>query len=193
MLKLTETSPAQTFTEPVTLAVAKQFLRVPVLSPTDSEQDSEIEALIAAAREIAEGFQNRDLVDKQWDLTLDYFASVEIDLREQLSSVDLVRYKDSDGTSTDLTESTDYIVDLVKGLIRPPYGEDWPSFTAWPTSAVTIRFSTSPERVHENVKTGIKLLVSDWYYNRLPRGLSGDDIPMQIQALLRYGAVPRIY
>lgn len=193
MLKLTETSPAQTFTEPVTLAVAKQFLRVPVLSPTDSEQDSEIEALIAAAREIAEGFQNCDLVDKQWDLTLDYFASVEIDLREQLSSVDLVRYKDSDGTSTDLTESTDYIVDLVKGLIRPPYGEDWPSFTAWPTSAVTIRFSTSPERVHENVKTGIKLLVSDWYYNRLPRGLSGDDIPMQIQALLRYGAVPRIY
>lgn len=193
MLRLTDTSPAQTFTEPVTLAEAKEFLRVPEQSPTDSSEDAEIEGLIAAAREIAEGYQHVDLVAKQWDLTLGRFHLVEIPLRHELSTVDLVRYKDSDGTSTDLVENTGYIVDTVEALIRPPYGESWPSFTPWPTSAVTIRFSTSPARVHENVKVGIKLLVSDWYYNRLPRGLSGDDIPPQIQTLVSYGSIPRIH
>jgi len=189
MLTLTVTSPAQTFTEPVTLAQAKEFLRVPVLSPTDSAQDAEIESLITASREMAEGFQGRDLVGKQWDRTLDSFPSVEIELRRPLSTVDLVQYKDSDGTTTALTEDTDYIKDTSKGLIRPIYGGSWPSFTAWPTSAVTIRFSTSPERVHDNIKTGMKLLISDWYYNRLPRTVARDDIPMGIRALLSYGGL----
>jgi len=189
MLTLTATSPAQTFTEPVTLAQAKEFLRVPVLSPTDSAQDAEIESLITASREMAEGFQGRDLVGKQWDRTLDLFPGVEIELRRPLSTVDLVQYKDSDGATTALTESTDYIKDTSKGLIRPIYGGSWPSFTAWPTSAVTIRFSTSPERVHDNIKTGMKLLVSDWYYNRLPRTVARDDIPMGIRALLSYGGL----
>ena len=126
---------------------------------------------------------------KQWDRTLDSFPGVEIELRRPLSTVDLVQYKDSDGTTTALTEGTDYIKDTSKGLIRPIYDGSWPSFTAWPTSAVTIRFSTSPERVHDNVKTGMKLLVSDWYYNRLPRTVARDDIPMGIRALLSYGGL----
>ena len=193
MMELTVTSPAQTFTEPVTLAEAKDFLRVPTLSPTDSAQDASIEALISAGREIAEGYQNRDLVAKQWDLTLYDFRWNVIGLRHPLASVDLVRYKDSDGTSTDLTEGTDYIVDTVNATIQPAYGESWPSFTPWPSGAVTIRFSTSPQFTHETINAGILLLVSDWYYNRLPRGLSGDEIPMQIRVLLSYGAIPRIH
>ncbi len=61
-LTLTQTSPVQTFTEPLTLAEVQAYLGVPVLSLVDIESDTLIEAMISSAREVAEGMQGRDLV-----------------------------------------------------------------------------------------------------------------------------------
>src|SRR5918992_362236 len=95
-LNLTETSPAQPFDEPLTLEEVKAFLQIPERSPADAMEDLMIESFISAARDIAEFHQGRDLVEKQYDLSLPGFPCREIELRDGLSSVDLIQYRDSD-------------------------------------------------------------------------------------------------
>jgi uncharacterized phiE125 gp8 family phage protein len=166
---LTVTSPAQSFVEPITLSEAKAFLRLPEYSPTDAAADAMVSDFITAAREQAEMYQGRDLVEKQWDLSLDYFHGWEIRLREPLKSVDLITYKDSDGATHALAEGTDYIVDLARALIMPPYGETWPAFVAWPSSAVTIRFTTTAVAVTQSVLVGMRLLIMGWHSGQVPK------------------------
>lgn len=202
-LNLTVTSPVQTFAEPMTLAEAQAFLSVPVLSPVDSESDSLIEALISAARVQAEMLQGRDLVPKQWDLTLDEFCGECIALRPHLASVDLVRYRNSSGDYTTLTENTDFVVDTSKqpGIITPPYGSVWPVFTPWPSSAVLIRFTCGLQSTDAwwaehgpTVKMGMRYLISHWYTGRLPFELgasAAQEYPYTVTHMLSSGAVVR--
>src|SRR5690242_1921125 len=80
-LNLTDASPAQSFTEPVTVTEAKAACAIP---DGYGAHDEEIAGLIVAARVQAEILQNRDLVRKQWDLSLDYWNNVRIQLRAPL-------------------------------------------------------------------------------------------------------------
>lgn len=199
-ISLTVTSPPQSFTEPMTLEAAKKFLELPLRSPVDSAEDAMIEGFIVAAREVAEGCQNRDLVEKQYDLALDYFPG-EIELNSPLSSVDLVQYRDSDGNYTTVGAGTGYLVDTARSLLLPAYGESWPSFTAWPSSAVLVRFTsglaaTSPFWSNEGhrILIGMKMLISHWFTGRLPfePGAEIQEYPFTVTALLSFGAVPRV-
>jgi uncharacterized phiE125 gp8 family phage protein len=200
-LNLTVTSPPQSFTEPLTLAQAEHYLSLPTLSPVDAGRDALIESLITAARETAEAYQGRDLIPKQWDLTLEAFP-VEIELRAPLVTVDLVKYRDSSGTWTILAENTDYIADLSKhpGIIRPPYDGEWPSFTAWPTSPILIRFTSGYastdafwDDAGQRIRTGMKLLISHWFNSRdlMAAPGAGKEVPYSIEVLLGTGALPR--
>ena len=170
--KLTVTSPPQSPTEPLTVAVVKTILRIPT---ADTTKDSMIELYIVAARQLAETRQGRDLVGKQWDLTMDCFPRV-IETRDNLSTVDLLRYRDSDGNYTTLVQNTDYIVDTVQGLVMPPYGESWPSFTAWPSSAVLCRYTVAPPTIDEEIKLGMKFAISLWYNNGIPAELGASAV-----------------
>lgn len=212
---LTNSSPQQTFAEPLTLAEVKSFLELPERSPSDPTEDAMLEGMITAAREQAEVAQGRDLVQKQYDLLLDHiwhyawnesrhYASGEIFLRAPLVSVDLLRYRDSDGVEHDLTENTDYIVDLARGLIMPPYGESWASFTPWPSSAVLIRYTagygpTDPfwSNAGQRVLLGMKALISHWFVHRLPfdtiPGQTFGEFPFGVTALLGCGARRKVY
>lgn len=197
-LNLTVTSPVQTYSEPLTLAEVQAWLGVPQVG--DADGDDLINALISAAREQAEVLQGRDLIQKQWTLTLENFPPV-VELRAPLVSVQSVSYKDSDGTTTTLTANTDYIVDTSKqpGVIMPPYGESWPSFTAWPTSPITIAFtsgfaSTAAfwNEAGARVKLGMKMLISAWFNRRLPfepSNLAIQEMPFTVSALLSTGAL----
>lgn len=200
-LAITVTSPPQTFREPLTVAEVEHFLHLPALSPEDADRTALLESLIIAAREVAENYQGRDLVEKQWDLTLSGFPAV-VELRPHLQTVDLVQYTDSGGTAHTLTETTDYIVDTAKqpGVIMPPYGESWPSFTAWPTSPVLVRFTSGLSSADifwsdagQRVLIGMKKLIELWFNESeiLPPGSSGASIPFGIQMLLSTGGVPR--
>jgi len=180
---LTLTGSPATYTELVTASEVKEWLRVPDPSPADAAFDTEIDALIQAAREKAEYHQNKDVVPKQWDLLLDRFPGGSIELRQPLVSVELVTYKDSDGTTTVLTENTNYIVDLQRALIMPPYGESWPSFTPWPTSAVTVRF-TSGKAPPKLIEIGMLCLIEHWFTGKGQLG----DVPAGIINVFRYGA-----
>src|ERR1700686_4119746 len=85
-LSLTETSPPQSFSEILTLAEVKSYLRLPDRSPADQAEDDELTSLIVAAREQAEIMQGRDLIRKQFDLSLDYWNNYRIELRDPLAS-----------------------------------------------------------------------------------------------------------
>lgn len=196
IITLAVASPAQTFTEPITLAEAKAHLNLAAQSPTDSAEDDLIESFITAAREVAEAAQGRELCPKQYDLALDCFPGV-IELRRPLVSVDLVKYRDSTGAWTTLTADDDYIVDLTRGFVMPPYSESWPSFDAWPTSAVLVRFTSGPaaDDIYWSgpgsvVRVGMLALVSHWYMHRDLDSVT-DDIPRGIMRCLEMGAVPR--
>lgn len=183
-LSITASDPAQVFEEPLTLAETQHFLGVPVLSPVDDESDHLIESMIVASRELAEFYQGRDLVRKQWDLRLDGFLSEEIVLRPHLYSVDLVTYKDSVGATTTLVENADFISDSTKcpGIIMPPYNGSWPSFTAWPSGAVLVRFTAGLSNTDifwsgqgQMVLIGMKHLIKGWWptqqIGEVPAGL----------------------
>ena len=170
--KPTVTSPPQSPTEPLTLAEVKAVLAIP---DADTTKDSMIELYIVAARQLGETRQGRDLVGKQWDLTMDCFPCV-IQTRDNLSTVDLLRYRDSDGDYTTLAEGTDYIVDTVQGLVMPPYSESWPSFTPWPSSAVLCRYTVAPPTIDEEIKLGMKFAISLWYNNRIPAELGASAV-----------------
>ncbi len=201
-LDLTVSSPAQSFTEPLTLAEVKAFLEIPERSPTDEAEDAMLEGFISGAREQAEILQNRDLVEKQYDLSLDYFGYC-IELRRPLISVDLVQYRDNEGTVTALVEDTDYIVDLARGIIVPPYGKFWPVFTPWPTSAVLVRFTSGMSNADAfwndagaRIKIGMKHLISAWFTHRLPFEIGPgvtNEYPYTVTQCLSAGAVPRAY
>jgi hypothetical protein len=196
-LLLTESSPPQSFCEPLSLAQVREVLKLPESSPPNAEEDEHLERLIISAREIAEGQQRRNLTQKQCDLWLDYFPC-EIELRRPLTSVDLIRYRDSDGNYTDLTENTDYIVDTVRGLVMPAYGTSWPSFTPWPSSAVLIRHSGGYPENHpfwsndgQRILTGMLKLITHHFVNALPFELSNlkvQEWPYGVRDLLSYGA-----
>lgn len=200
-LNLLGGSPLSTYTEPITLAEAEHWLALASLSPVDAERDATINGLITGARELAENLQGRDLVRKQWELTLPCFPA-EIELRDPLVSVDLVRYRDSDGNYTELTEGTDYIVDTAKhpGILEPPYGETWPSFTAWPTSAVLVRFTSGYAAddgfwsdAGARLKIAMKILVAHWFTSRaFELGAPGAlEYPYTLTTLLTSGALTR--
>ena len=202
-LNLTEASPPQSFSENLTLAEVKSYLRLPDRSPADQAEDDELTSLIIAAREQAEIMQGRDLIRKQFDLSLDYWFNYRIELRDPLASVDLFQYKDSTGAVTGMVEDSDFVVDTARhpGFVSPPYNKTWPTFATWPSSAILIRFTSgyAPSSPFWNdagarVKNGMKLLINNWYHNRLPfeKGMTATaEYPYAVTACLSYGSLVR--
>jgi uncharacterized phiE125 gp8 family phage protein len=202
-LLLTQSSPPQSFVEPVSLEEAKDFLKVPQRSPAEPAEDALIQSLISAARSYAENEQGCDLVRKQWDLVYDYWMSYRIELPPgPLVSVDLMQYTHSDGTVTIMTEGVDYIVDKSKNpaCILPPYNVMWPVFTPQPSSAILTRFTSG--YAHDDpywlgdgavVKEGMRYLISNWYNLRLPVGTAASEWPLTASATLKFGSRSRIY
>jgi uncharacterized phiE125 gp8 family phage protein len=196
---LTDASPAQSFEALITLDEIKGYLKIPE-SVVDDIRDTLLETFIQAAREQAEIKQGRHIVRKQFDRVYDYWPGSRIELTAPLISVDLVQYRDSSGEAHVLTEGTDYIVDTAKqpGIIIPPYSATFPSFTAWPSSAVLIRFTTGygstsawwKSDAGNRIKNGMLLLVSWWYNNRLPfeNATVLSEYPFQVTQCLSYGS-----
>lgn len=187
---LTQTSPPQTFVEPLSMAEAKEFCEIP---EADGTRDFLVSALITAAREVAELRQGRDLVTKQWDLTFNRFCR-EVQLRENVATIDLFRYRDSDGTYHTLVEGTDYILDTSAFLAVPPYGITWPSYTPWPSSSVLLRYTVVPPAIDTQVLLGMRFLISQWYVNRIPAELGASNVQQYPFALglLDHGRVERV-
>lgn len=223
-IQLTEASPPQTFTEPITVSEFKSFMRIPVLSPTDADEDAFILSAIAAGRQAVEIEVGFDIIEKQWDLHLDLLlgydsiagaayplrfntvynlgAGYEIPLRYPLRSVDLFNTTDYQGTVAALVAGTDYIVDLNRALVTPPWGKTWDFFSPYPSSAVLIRFTSGYSSTHpfwlnagQMVKQFIRLLAAEYYEFRVPfePGRIATEHPYMLQYLSRNVARPRVH
>lgn len=197
-LTLTVSSPAQIFDEPLTLVRTKEYLRV-----NQTAEDDLIEAMIVAARSVAEIERGEDIVVKQWDYALDAFLAPEIHLRHPLQSVDLVKYTDADGVEVTLTETTDYVVDLARAVLMPVPGGSWPSFDPWPSSAVLIRYTSGYPATDafwadagKMAVQGMLMLITLWYDERMPMSTSTSNIqelPYTVTALFGYGSRKAVF
>lgn len=155
-------------TEPLTSTEVKLHLRV-----DDTTEDNLITILITAAREYCENYTGRALATQTVEAYFDTFGSDDyLELpRPPLQSVTSVIYKDSAGTETTMTVNTDYIVDSNSnvGRIVLPYGETWPSFTAYPVNPIKITYVCgyyTSNSIPKSIKQAMLLLIGHWYANR---------------------------
>ena len=157
--------------EPVSLADAKTHIRLTTDAITgDLVEDALVQNLIEAAREYCENYAGVALAEQTVEAHLDGFprcSSIELPL-PPLRSVDSVKYKDSTGTTTTLTEGEDYLVDTDSaiGRIVTPYGKSWPQFTPWPINPVTICYTAGYTAAPKTIRQAMLLLVGHWYANR---------------------------
>jgi hypothetical protein len=132
--------------EPITLALAKQHLRVDF-----SEDDAYITALITAARQQVEKLMNRAIFNRKMLLTLDYFPwpgwdsttgstahdyfmrwyyrGLTICLPKPATvSVESITYITNDGVTVETIAAENYIVDVTSepARIAPRPGYTWP-------------------------------------------------------------------
>lgn len=114
-----------------------------VINSYEDSEDSSLTIYQKAAREWGEDFTGFGFAPQTWEMYLDDFPNSNYInwFKPPLTSVTSVIYKDSDGTETTMTVSTEYIVDSATspGGIFLPYGESWPSFTPYPYNAVAIK------------------------------------------------------
>lgn len=175
---------------PVALPLSVAELRSHLRLDSDTSQDDQIAAMIAAATDYLDGkdgILRRALVRQQWRIGFDGFPArcgrawlrpdnaLRLPL-PPLLSVDALRYVDGDGTSQTLDPAAYQVVASEPAAIFPAYATSWPATRDHPDS-VTIDFtagypgdSASPPdwtvNVPAGVKAAIKLLVGHWFENR---------------------------
>jgi len=152
--------------EPVTLAEAKQFIRV-----EHDDDDDIIAALIAGSRIHVETQTRRALITQSWRLTRDawpgcgWLAVLPVPLR----MLDAARVYRLDG-STQAIDVARFSVDRIAAPARLAFTRG-----ALPASErqmsgieidVTCGYGAAPADVPEPLRQAIRLLVAHWYENR---------------------------
>lgn len=177
---------------PLTLAEVKAHLRV-----DHTDEDTIIEAYLAAATAHAEKFTGRALITQTLELTLDSFYDAQIMIpKPPLQSVTSVKYDDAAGAEQTLVADVDYVVDTAS---QPGWvvavDETWPT-TIDTINSVRIRFvagyidntqSPPTENVPFDIKAAILLMVGSLYSNRESTvvGVSTALVPWSTEQLLR--------
>jgi len=155
------------------LLAACEFGTSILVNAATTADDDNLTDLIKDGREEAERITRRAILTQTWDYYLDEFPDedfIKIPFGN-LQSVTHVKYTDSDGTQTTMTVTTDYIVETNGeqcGRIVLPYGESWPSFTAYSSNPIVIRFVcgwTAASLVPKNIKRAVKFAAEDGYYH----------------------------
>lgn len=172
--------------EPVTLLELKQQLRI----ETDFNlEDAQLLQYIAAARNLVEEAQGRQLMPATWKLYLDSFPPIAMGVettlerevrylcpsdrikipRPPLASVTSITYVDSDGASQTLATSVYQVITSHEpGFVRLKYNQSWPSVRYQP-EAVTITYVcgyADAATVPAATKQAILLLAASLYNER---------------------------
>ena len=162
-----------------------------ILNQGYTSEDTYLTALITAAREYCETYQNRAYITQSWELALPYFPR-EIEIpKGNLQAVDSITYKNSAGVTTTLITGTDYVTSTrgIVGRVVPSYGKIWPSFVPFPLDAVIVTFTCgfgNADAVPEKVIQAMKLLISHWFTNKssVLIGSISKEIEFTLSALL---------
>ena len=185
--------------EPVTLAEAMEWLRV----PDDTPDGGLITGMLKAARGYVEKTIGRQLMPATWELTLDSFPypggwqfleafqvcpdphQIRIP-KAPLRSVSGITYYDMSYTLRTCDPSI-YVVDTATdpGRIVLAQAKVWP-VTGLRPAAVKVTFTAGYDEVPEEAKVAIKFLVGHWYENResIVIGATPAEVQMTTNALL---------
>lgn len=179
--------------EPLEIQEVKAYLRLNDVE--DTLEDAYLSALITAARDYCEGFQNRAYITQTWQLSFDYWPSRVIELpKGSLQAINGVTYKNSEGVERSLIENTDYVYSTrgLFGRLTPANAKTWPPFVPFPLDAVVIDYTcgygSEATSVPPKVIQAMKLLISHWYEHRTPLSETGqapDELAFTVSALLR--------
>ena len=155
--------------EPITLAEAKNFLRV-----DNSDDDDLIEALITAAREMCEQYTRRILVttviDEYFDGFPNYRTPEDKDIiylsRGPVQSIQSLKYVDEIG-SEETVSSSSYVSDIISEPARVASVAGWFA-TGGIINQVIVRYTvgTSVADIPKPLKQGMMLIISELYDNR---------------------------
>jgi uncharacterized phiE125 gp8 family phage protein len=185
--------------EPVSLAEAKLYLRV-----GHDEDDTLIEAMTSAARELCEAHVSRSFIATTFDLYFDAWPGSNYNIHQSVytwedriiriprdvASVVEVAYLDAAGVSQTLDPSLYIVSTGAPGRISPAYGVSHPLGQAWPFTrqqidAVRIRFvagyGETADQVPKAVWQAILLTLGHLYENRGEESL---ELPAAAKALL---------
>ena len=152
--------------EPLTNADVKLQLRM----TSDTTEDDLIASYITAARIYCERYTGRAFYTQTVVAYLDEFPAedyIELPMAP-LQSVTSVKYKDSAGTETPMTKTTQYLedTDSYVGRIVLPCGVTWPSFTEYTVNPITITYVAGYTALPQPLKQAMLLLIGSWYENR---------------------------
>ncbi|MHB8110501.1 MAG: head-tail connector protein [Syntrophorhabdaceae bacterium] len=156
------------------LVAACEFGADIIVNAETTYEDDLLTAIITAAREHVEDITRRALLTQTWYYYLDRFPDKDYIVIPfgNLQSITSIKYKDSDGTETTMTVTTDYIVETNGegcGRIVLPYGVSWPSVVPYPSNPITIEFVcgwTAAASIPKKIIAAIKMICSDLYENR---------------------------
>lgn len=182
-------------TEPVSLDTARLHLRLDTEgSPPTHPDDALVEALITVAREAVENFTEQTLAVNDFQLKLDFFKYLEIDLGTYpVNSITSISYIDTDGATVTMP-STDYVLDTFSkpSQIVLAFDKTWPAVRNQP-NAVTVTFeagytgNTSPvsNELPNSLKQAMLLTITDLYENRgAIASKQNYEIPLMVQYLM---------
>ena len=156
--------------EPVSLADARTALAIDLAG----SQDKLLSTYIAAARRYFEWRTGRTVQQTTLEWTRDAFPAegyIVLPRATPLISIDAFTYKDNAAAVT-AVPAADYFADTdsTPGRVVLVYGASWPSFTAYPSNAVRIRYTaglaSSPvQEAAEDIQLPILLLTAHFYEN----------------------------
>lgn len=136
----------------------------------DPISDTFLSNIITRAREEAEEITRLAFAPQTLELGLDEFPTEDfIRLpRGPLTSVTSVKTKDSAGSETTLTASTQYLVDTdqVPGRVVLPYNVSWPSNADYPMNPIKIRYVAGYTTLPQKLKNILLLHIGILFKHR---------------------------
>ena len=163
--------------EPVSLEEMKAHLRVDV-----ADDDSLIQAKIAAARQYAEQYTRRAFITQTWEMVLDRApAEFEVPL-PPLRGVTKIETIDAAGTISEVP-SSDYWVELgggSPGRIRLADGCTWPIHRGFASFIVTFEagYGAAAAAVPEKIREAIRKRAALFYEGREDTRILGAPHPL---------------
>ena len=171
--------------EPITLAEAKQFLRV-----EHDDDDDVIAALIAGSRIHVETQTRRALITQSWRLARDAWPDCGwlAVLPVPLATLDAARVYRLDG-STQALDVAAFAVNKIAAPARLAFTRGALPAPGRPIAGIEVDITSGygdAEDVPEPLRQAIRLLVAHWYENRGLVAASGEisAVPQSVVALL---------
>ncbi len=183
------------------LVAACEFGADIIVNAATTAEDDLLTKKIKSARRHIENITSRALLTQTWDFYLDEFPDDDFIKLPfgNLQTVTHIKYTNSAGTETTMTVTTDYLVETNGdqcGRIVLPYGVSWPSFTAYPSNPIVIRFIcgwTAASLIDDEIVEAVEMTLSDLWENRESQSVGSAQIYFENKTVARLMASARLW